>query len=603
MSVPMMSTVELISLTGACSWPTAAMCASKAVDDEATIATLFDHLSRGSGGSALASLPELLATVLNMPHHIKSGLASRLHNQIVAASSLALDVPSAVCEAGVIEALNALRAATAPSTAINSADPSGVRFGHDLSCAARNQLLLALNAVGVDARSEPFDSFVTTPCTCCAVPVLEGDKNDTASTRQVLIPRTSEGKAYALLKHEKRCLFGAIVSGAVVHEEHGQFFARPEEEPVCIKLIEKKQCGGTMPDHLRNEDPRKEMACLQHLARAFAAEMQDGGIKGDPDRLVKLIDCYEDKEHYFIVMPQLFSDLFTEVVERNETRPLHEDVCRNLIKDIIDGLRALHGIGIVHHDLALENIMVSKEVGRNKQRAVIIDFGMAVKAASFRSGGRVHGVRLSAGKQWPAYCGRRAYLAPELLAMRGEKEDRSLYRGCSSSAHAAFDPFKIDVWAVGVCSFILLSGTSPWDVFKGPIKENIDFLKTDGTIRLLFENWGIHLSSGATDFVQKCLDPNPDTRWNVDDLSTHPWLIESEEAHLHGICGNISADRFTGDVSGYSTPLEMQESSDGEYFTDSSSEWSGSESSDHERKMARSDSSSPTKRRCKIDPA
>ena len=49
-------------------------------DDEATVATLFDLLS-WAGDSTPAALPAVLKKVLCMPHHIKSGLAVRLHDE------------------------------------------------------------------------------------------------------------------------------------------------------------------------------------------------------------------------------------------------------------------------------------------------------------------------------------------------------------------------------------------------------------------------------------------------------------------------------------------------------------------------------------------
>ena len=73
---------------------------------------------------------------------------------------------------------------------------------------------------------------------------------------------------------------------------------------------------------------------------------------------------------------------------------LQEAMAATYMGQIVKGLEHLHDMGLAHHDMSLENLMVD-----DAKNAIIIDFGMAVKAAptftDFWGGGHD---RLSAGE-------------------------------------------------------------------------------------------------------------------------------------------------------------------------------------------------------------
>lgn len=100
------------------------------------------------------------------------------------------------------------------------------------------------------------------------------------------------------------------------------------------------------------------------------------------------------------------------------------------LKQVLEGLRYLHNIGIAHRDLKPENILYS-HTGPDA-RLLISDFGLA-------------GYRRDGGQfTMKTACGTAEYVAPEVLL-------RTPYT------------VAVDLWAVGVITYILISGQMPFD--------------------------------------------------------------------------------------------------------------------------------------------
>ena len=101
------------------------------------------------------------------------------------------------------------------------------------------------------------------------------------------------------------------------------------------------------------------------------------------------------------------------------------------------------------------------------------------------------------------FCGTVDYVAPELIYQEPYDE-------------------KIDIWAVGILSYELLTGQAP---FTGQNEKdtysnitNLDLQSTE-----IYQA----LSPDARDFVSKILITVPSKRMNLQDMLKHPWLRES----------------------------------------------------------------------------
>uniref|UniRef100_A0A915EEP7 Protein kinase domain-containing protein n=1 Tax=Ditylenchus dipsaci TaxID=166011 RepID=A0A915EEP7_9BILA len=106
-----------------------------------------------------------------------------------------------------------------------------------------------------------------------------------------------------------------------------------------------------------------------------------------------------------------------------------EQEARQAVRMLLTGLAYLHNMQITHRDLKPENLLYSDT--RPEARLLITDFGLAHQAKND-------------DEKMVETCGTPEYIAPEILL-------RLPYSN------------KVDMWAVGVISYILMSGIMPFD--------------------------------------------------------------------------------------------------------------------------------------------
>lgn len=198
----------------------------------------------------------------------------------------------------------------------------------------------------------------------------------------------------------------------------------------------------------------------------------------------------EDKLNYYIV---------SEVVEGGELfkrlcllESFTEDQAAHIIHQIMLGLNYLHLQSITHRDMKPENILlVSKDVDNFDIK--ISDLGFAQKFDR-------------AGKGMTLVLGSPLYMAPELV-------NRITYTE------------KVDVWSLGVITYQLLSGRTP---FEADSIKKIDWNINNKRIRFettMKENWA-DISDNAKAFINKCLERDASKRPSIRDLFKEPWIAE-----------------------------------------------------------------------------
>ena len=84
---------------------------------------------------------------------------------------------------------------------------------------------------------------------------------------------------------------------------------------------------------------------------------------------------------------------------------------------------------------------------------------------------------------------------------------------------------SFDIWWLGLMVYEMLSGRSLFSIFEGLEKHQYDFLKELAEPPAI----DIDITDTCRDFLQKWLDPNPETRSTIKDLLDHPFLSCSVE--------------------------------------------------------------------------
>ncbi|XP_051926157.1 death-associated protein kinase 2 isoform X1 [Hippocampus zosterae] len=200
--------------------------------------------------------------------------------------------------------------------------------------------------------------------------------------------------------------------------------------------------------------------------------------------IIALKDVFESRAEVVLILEIVSGgELFDFIAEKEI---LMEDDAIEFMKQILDGLGFMHGKNICHFDLKPENIMLSDK-GSPHPNIKLIDFGLAHQFLP--------------GEEYKSTSGTPQYIAPEVI--NGE-----------ALATAT------DMWSIGVITYILLSGMSP---FQGNTDE--DTLRNVLALAYEFDPQCFSTTScTAKDFIQKLLVKNPNDRLTAKECLLHPWI-------------------------------------------------------------------------------
>ena len=367
-------------------------------------------------------------------------------------------------------------------------------------------LLRELTRVGAGANPMPFAAPTVQDCRLLEDQrVLSGPGHRVVVFDRVLA--TADGRGYALVANLQNAIYGRVRRGvelervpAEAARAHGAdgILWRATNGQVAVKCIERAALEQWIANHHGhlNEDPFKEVVVMEYIAS-----------QGGAPYVLPLVATYGDDRAVYVILPFCPNGDLFGVVERHGA--LQEATAATYMGQLVRGLERLHAMGLMHHDISLENTMVDAE-----SRAIIIDFGMAVKAIptatdffdGHHAGGSYHAVPLAERPRWPGRCGKPMYMSPELWYRQG-----------------SFDVFAADVWALGVMLFMLLTGAPPWEPTWGPEGAAYNYVR-DGNLRGLLLQYGItHVSENAKDLLQRMLTADPRQRLTLPELRAHPW--------------------------------------------------------------------------------
>ena len=153
----------------------------------------------------------------------------------------------------------------------------------------------------------------------------------------------------------------------------------------------------------------------------------------------------------------------------------------------------MHNKKIAHRDLKLENILLAGFISSYHKHCSIrvTDFGLS-----------------SIGKSLTfSRPGTRYTMAPEML-----------------SSTSPYDPFKADVWAVGVIGFCLLNGNYPFEFRETTMNQVREQQREFWRKRCIPS---VKINTKAYTFLEKSLSPDTRTRPNAEEMSKIGWLVQN----------------------------------------------------------------------------
>ncbi|KAL2513871.1 mitogen-activated protein kinase kinase kinase 17 [Forsythia ovata] len=172
---------------------------------------------------------------------------------------------------------------------------------------------------------------------------------------------------------------------------------------------------------------------------------------------------------------------------------LDEKVIVLYTREILQGLKYLHKNGIVHSDLKCKNVLLGSS-GNIK----LADFGCAKRLIDLKN-------NQVSSQSCKGIGGTPLWMAPEVL--RNEGLD-----------------FASDIWSLGCTIIEMATGRPPWDGdISNPMAAVFKIACSDD-----IPEFPAHFSQEGLDFLQRCLERNPDKRWTVEKLLDHPFVSVKE---------------------------------------------------------------------------
>ncbi|XP_039546987.1 serine/threonine-protein kinase DCLK2 isoform X2 [Pimephales promelas] len=239
----------------------------------------------------------------------------------------------------------------------------------------------------------------------------------------------------------------------------------------ALKIIDKNKCRGK--EHLIEN----EVAVLRRVKHP---------------NIIMLIEEVDTPTDLYLVMELVKGgDLFDAIT--SSTKYTERDACV-MVFDLAGALKYLHRMCIVHRDIKPENLLVC-EYPNGTKSLKLGDFGLATVV------------------EGPLYtvCGTPTYVAPEIIAESGYG-------------------LKVDIWAAGVITYILLCGFPP---FRSENNLQDDLFDQILVGRLEFPSpfWD-NITHSAKELIGHMLQVNVEARYTAEDVLSHPWVTVNEEGAM-----------------------------------------------------------------------
>uniref|UniRef100_A0A8C6KJB3 Serine/threonine-protein kinase DCLK2 n=1 Tax=Nothobranchius furzeri TaxID=105023 RepID=A0A8C6KJB3_NOTFU len=231
----------------------------------------------------------------------------------------------------------------------------------------------------------------------------------------------------------------------------------------ALKIIDKAKCSGK--EHLIEN----EVAVLRKVKHP---------------NIIMLIEEVDTLSELYLVMELVKGgDLFDAITSLAKYT---EKDASTMVFNLAGALKYLHSMNIVHRDIKPENLLVFEHPDGTKSLK-LGDFGLATV---------VEGPLFTV-------CGTPTYVAPEIIAESGYG-------------------LKVDIWAAGVITYILLCGFPPFRRSNN-IQEDLFDQILLGQLDFPSPYWD-SITDSAKELILKMLLVNAEARYSAQDVLSHPWV-------------------------------------------------------------------------------
>jgi len=212
----------------------------------------------------------------------------------------------------------------------------------------------------------------------------------------------------------------------------------------------------------------------------------------------------EAENHVYVITEVLYGGAVLDAILKMKDERYTEAEAKVVVRRTLEGIDYMHSHLVIHRDLKLENLLLKQQ--DDLASVVIADFGLAKRCREKTTSSKK--VVSSDGEYLPhakgvddSAVGTPVYAAPEVVEQK--------------SYGAA-----VDMWSLGVITYILVTGAMPRDLWKAALKYG----------KVTKEDFGFDcyewddVSKHARDFVLKTLAYNPKARMSSREALNHPWM-------------------------------------------------------------------------------
>jgi len=214
-------------------------------------------------------------------------------------------------------------------------------------------------------------------------------------------------------------------------------------------------------------------------------------------------DFFETTHNLYLVFDLCTGgELFDRICARGS---YYEKDAQHIVRTVAEAVKYLHDQGIVHRDLKPENILFKSKA--EDADLMLADFGLS---------------KVLEEDQFSILtttCGTPGYMAPEIFKKAGHGK-------------------PVDIWAIGVITYFLLCGYTPFD--RDSQYEEMQAI-CNGDYKFEPAEYWSGVSDTAKEFVRACLTIDPSNRPTAAELLNHAWLREGHETKDVDLLPNVKS--------------------------------------------------------------